>query len=125
MYVATTSNEANAADGPFSTACPDLTRRRTGVGYSHVRGEVMGSEIERLTVPVRGMHCAACVGKVEGALKSVAGVSEALVNLATERATIRFDPTLADFPTFKKAVAESGYGVVEPTGGTEKTGGRG
>src|SRR3989304_3533592 len=76
MSVATTSNEANAADGPFSTACPDLTRRRTGVGYSHVWGEVMGSEIERLTVPVRGMHCAACAGKVEGALRGEEGERE-------------------------------------------------
>ena len=38
---------------------------------------------ERLTLPVRGMHCAACVAKVEGALARVPGVDAAAVNLAT------------------------------------------
>ena len=50
-----------------------------------------------ITVPVRGMHCAACVGKVEHALAAVAGVESANVNLATERATIAFDPAQTDF----------------------------
>jgi Cu+-exporting ATPase len=51
---------------------------------------------ERLTLPVRGMHCAACVGKVEGALTRVPGVEAASVNLATERATVAFDPARVD-----------------------------
>src|SRR5690554_4563344 len=38
---------------------------------------------------VEGMSCASCVGRVERALLAVPGVSEATVNLATERATIR------------------------------------
>ena len=38
---------------------------------------------------VEGMTCASCVGRVEKALKSVPGVTEAVVNLATERATVR------------------------------------
>ena len=48
--------------------------------------------MDRLTLPVRGMHCAACVGKVERALRAVPGVDEATVNLATERATLVLDP---------------------------------
>ena len=38
---------------------------------------------------IGGMHCASCVSRVEQALGSVAGVSEASVNLATERAHVR------------------------------------
>ncbi len=38
---------------------------------------------------VEGMTCASCVGRVERALKAVPGVSDAVVNLATERATVR------------------------------------
>lgn len=38
---------------------------------------------------IEGMTCASCVGRVERALKAVPGVSEAVVNLATEQATIR------------------------------------
>jgi P-type Cu+ transporter len=64
---------------------------------------------ERLTLPVRGMHCAACVGKVERALATVPGVEQATVNLATERATVEFDPALTAVPALQAAVAEAGY----------------
>jgi len=47
-----------------------------------------------IVAPVRGMHCAACVGRVERALTSVPGVDQASVNLATEQATVSFDPAL-------------------------------
>ena len=43
--------------------------------------EAPRSEAPRLDLPVRGMHCAACVGKVERALRSVPGVVDATVNL--------------------------------------------
>jgi Cu+-exporting ATPase len=70
--------------------------------------------MERLTAPVRGMHCAACVGKVERALRAVDGVAEASVNLATEGATIAFDPDRASLPALQAAVARAGYELVEP-----------
>jgi len=64
---------------------------------------------ERLTLPVRGMHCAACVGKVERALARVPGVETASVNLATERATVAFDPARVDVGALQAAVAAAGY----------------
>ncbi len=70
--------------------------------------------MERRTYPVRGMHCAACVGKVERALRSVAGVADAAVNLATERATVEVDPSRADFPALRRAVEAAGYELAEP-----------
>jgi Cu+-exporting ATPase len=64
---------------------------------------------ERLTLPVRGMHCAACVGKVEGALAGVPGVEMAAVNLATEQAMITFDPARVNVDALQVAVAAAGY----------------
>ena len=64
---------------------------------------------ERLTLPVRGMHCAACVAKVEGALTRVPGVDTAAVNLATEQATLTFDPALVSVDAMQAAVAAAGY----------------
>ncbi len=69
------------------------------------------SSVERVTVPVEGMHCAACVGKVEQALKAVPGVREATVNLATERATVVFDAAAAGMPAMRDAVAAAGYEI--------------
>jgi len=67
-----------------------------------------------IVAPVRGMHCAACVGRVERALTSVPGVDQAAVNLATEQATVSFDPALTTVDALRTAVAAAGYELAEP-----------
>ena len=69
---------------------------------------------EKVTVAVQGMSCAACVRRVEKALGGVDGVREASVNLATEKATMVFDPAHVGIGAMKQAVEEAGYGLVEP-----------
>src|SRR5688500_14097136 len=66
-----------------------------------------------VSFPVTGMTCASCVNRVEKAIGKVAGVERAAVNLATERATVSYDPrqtTVADIAT---AVERAGYGVAD------------
>jgi len=65
----------------------------------------------RLDFPVKGMHCAACVNKVEHALRDVPGVRDAVVNLATERATVRLDGQGPSLERLREAVAGAGYTV--------------
>src|SRR5438128_859789 len=79
-----------------------------------LQGEVMPERVTDLAAPVRGMHCAACVGKVERALTSVPGVDRASVNLATERASVSFDPALTSVDALRAAVAAAGYELAEP-----------
>ena len=69
------------------------------------------SHAPRLDLPVKGMHCAACVGKVERALKAVPGVTDATVNLATERARVELGPEAAALPQLRAAVAAAGYTI--------------
>jgi Cu+-exporting ATPase len=64
--------------------------------------------------PVRGMHCAACVGRVERALTGLPGVERATVNLATEQATVSFDPERTSFDALQAAVAAAGYELHPP-----------
>ncbi len=61
------------------------------------------------TLTVGGMTCTACVSHVEHALLRVPGVTEAAVNLATERARVAYIPGLADIPQFREALEDSGY----------------
>ena len=61
---------------------------------------------EALELDIEGMSCAACVGRVEKALKAVPGVTEAVVNLATERATVRGVASVQDLIA---AVDKVGY----------------
>lgn len=58
---------------------------------------------------IGGMTCASCVSRVERALKSVPGVLEAEVNLATERAQVRALAGAAEAPELVAAVAAAGY----------------
>lgn len=66
---------------------------------------------QELNLPITGMTCASCVRRVEKALTKVPGVEKANVNLATERATIVFDPTTASRVQLAAAVEKAGYGI--------------
>jgi len=72
---------------------------------------VSGPASERLEFPVKGMHCAACVGRVERALAAVPGVAEATVNLATESASVAVGPAGPSLDALREAVARAGYTV--------------
>ncbi len=59
--------------------------------------------------PVEGMTCASCVNRIERHLRKVDGVVEANVNLATESASVRFDPARVDLDDLQSAVEAAGY----------------
>ena len=65
--------------------------------------------ITKKTFKVKGMHCASCVLTIEKSLKKVEGVSEASVNLVTEKATVEYDPDKTTDDKLISAVANSGY----------------
>ena len=71
---------------------------------------------EEVSFAVGGMTCAACVGRVEKALQGADGVVEASVNLATERARVRYAAG-TDVEAIYETVRRTGYDVVEATGG--------
>ncbi|WP_207884502.1 heavy metal translocating P-type ATPase [Pseudomonas sp. 30_B] len=66
-----------------------------------------------LDLPVSGMTCASCAGRVERALRKVPGVQQASVNLASEQARIQLDgPSNGDtLPALVAAVEQAGYAV--------------
>ena len=68
--------------------------------------------MRQVTMPVEGMTCASCVSHVEGALKSVQGVSSVVVNLATETATVGYNPEQATAQDLMEAVDDAGYSAV-------------
>ncbi len=64
------------------------------------------------TLPITGMTCANCAATVERTLRKTAGVSDASVNFASERATVHFDPGAVSVEDLAHAVERAGYGVV-------------
>ncbi|MHB0965665.1 MAG: heavy metal translocating P-type ATPase [Bellilinea sp.] len=64
-----------------------------------------------ISFPVQGMTCASCVSHVENALMELPGVSDVVVNLGTNKASLNFDPTLASITDFQHAISDAGYTV--------------
>jgi len=69
------------------------------------------------------MTCAACARTIERTLTATAGVARANVNLATNIATVEFDPGVASTRDFISAIEDLGYGVPQtepPVDASEK-----
>jgi P-type Cu+ transporter len=64
---------------------------------------------DELVLPIKGMTCASCVNRIERFLSRADGVLGASVNLATERATVRFDPARIGREGIVAAVEAAGY----------------
>lgn len=71
----------------------------------------MSKTLSELSLPISGMSCASCVSHVEGALKELPGVSTVLVNLATNKANLTYDPQLASLDDMRRAVDNVGYAI--------------
>ena len=83
------------------------------------------SDSAELTLAVVGMTCASCVNRIERFLGRTEGVARANVNLATERATVDFDPAIVDRAGIVAAIEAAGYEVGREAGadaaaGTER-----
>ena len=65
--------------------------------------------MEIVSFPVEGMTCASCVNRITRFLEKVDGVDGANVNLASESATVRFDPGRVSVADLGAAVDAAGY----------------
>ena len=68
-----------------------------------------GGDREHLELDVAGMTCSSCAARVQRALSQQPGVSEALVNYATARATLTREPGAVGVDQLVAAVAHAGY----------------
>ncbi|OYR31300.1 copper-translocating P-type ATPase [Brucella lupini] len=103
----------NAAVDPAT-----LVKAVEDVGYE-VAASFSAPTAASLEVAIEGMTCASCVGRVEKALKAVPGVTNAVVNLATEKATIQGS---ADAAALVAAIEGAGYDarVIATAAGTSQ-----
>jgi Cu+-exporting ATPase len=74
-----------------------------------IRGTGFEVPERSLDLSLGGMSCASCANRIESALGSLSGVRFASVNLASERAAVRFVPGLVDEARIIEAVRAAGY----------------
>lgn len=78
-------------------------------GYEAVE-EITEKEV---TIPIQGMTCAACANRIEKVVGKMEGVSGSSVNFATEKATVKYDPSKVRISEIKQAIAKAGYKALE------------
>ncbi len=105
------TNKANLSYDPQRVKLDDMRRAVDDVGYTVTTAEQ--------TLDVRGMTCASCVDHVEGALKELRGVQDAVVNLGLNTARVTYIPGVVSVSSMKRAVREVGYEARERSEGTD------
>lgn len=66
-------------------------------------------KLEKIDFSVLGMSCAACSKSAERSLKKTEGVSSAVVNIATEKASVEYDPKVCNVDNLRAAVEKAGF----------------
>ena len=105
------SEKATVSFRPGETDVDNIVGIIEDLGYQ--------ARLEKAVYAVEGMTCASCVARVEKALSEVEGVVSADVNLATERATITYNPEQTSYEKMARAVDAAGYKLVATAEGEE------
>src|SRR5215217_6078185 len=71
----------------------------------------MSEKVRKISIPITGMTCAACAGRVEKALSKTEGVSGAGMNFATGKATVEYNPETVGLGELVGIVEDAGYGA--------------
>ena len=109
----TTKNAGNRDEPPIIGEDGDGVIK-TGDDKSPITGGTGG--LTKATIPIGGMGCAACAQHVEKAIGKLNGVMGASVNLATEKASVTYDPRFVRLPDIKAAIDDSGYKALDGEG---------
>ena len=72
-------------------------------------------QVKKIILPVTGMTCASCVATIQKGLSKVPGVSRVNVNLASEKASVEYDPSKVDTKALIDTISGVGYGVAMDT----------
>lgn len=105
----------------FSTEKLSIAYDDSKVNINNIKAAVAHAGYEALeevtekeiTIPIQGMTCAACANRVEKVTSKLNGVSSATVNFATEKATLKYDPSLVRISEIKQSIAKAGYKALE------------
>lgn len=105
----------------FATEKLNISYDETKVTVENIKAAIAKAGYEALeevaeknvTIPIQGMTCAACASKIEKVVGKMQGVLSVSVNLATEKATVRYTPTQVRISEIKQAIAKAGYTALE------------
>ncbi|HKZ41876.1 MAG TPA: cation transporter, partial [Candidatus Hodarchaeales archaeon] len=94
---------------PTTTSIEKMIKAVETVGYQAQAQEEASRGVNVIELAIGGMTCASCVNTVEKVLSKVPGIVDASVNLATERATVRYRDGVSSVQAMIKSVERVGY----------------
>lgn len=95
------TEKASVTFNPSEASVEDIIAKVKKTGY--------GVQEEKVKLNIIGMTCAACATRIEKGLKKVDGVTNAVVNLATEKASVDYIPASTNVDQLIAAVKKAGY----------------
>jgi P-type Cu+ transporter len=107
-----TTEKATVDFNPETVSAEDITSKIEKLGY--------GVQTEKVEFDVYGMTCAACSSRIEKVLNKQEGVAHATVNLATESASIEFNPGLIEEMDLIGKIQKLGYDAKRKAEDSEK-----
>ena len=88
---------------------PAIKEAVSRIGYQVVEK----SDSQHVSIPIGGMTCAACAQRVEKAIEKLPGVQSVSVNVATEKATVTYQPEQLRLSAIREAIEKAGYKALE------------
>ncbi len=99
------TERATVVFDPDKVDVDKMSKAVKDAGYDTITSEV--------TLSIGGMTCATCAKTIEDALMALEGVNSAVVNLATEKVKVKYDPQRVRVGQLRKAIVDAGYEVLE------------
>jgi len=87
----------------------EITQKIEKTGFQVIR--------DKAELRITGMSCAACSGRIERGLSKLHGVASAVVNLASEKATVEYYPDMVSLTEIKAKIEKIGFGAHDATDG--------
>jgi len=101
------TEKLNVTFEPDKVSVEDFIKKVRDVGYDVV--------LDKIELGLKNMSCAACAARIERALLRAPGVYKAVVNFATETATVEYNSSEASVKDLIKVVRDAGYDAFEKT----------
>lgn len=88
----------------------DIVKAVENAGYSVILDKE--KELEKVTLKVKGMDCVSCSNNIEKTLGNTDGVESAVINFATEKVTIEYDPKKVRLMDIQKKISDIGFQLI-------------
>ena len=90
-----------------------ITREQISEVVDNLGYKISSSDLQEVTLEIVGMTCASCAARITKGLESLEGMEEVSVNLASDKALIKYDSKIIKLNAIKETIKEVGYDTKE------------